>query len=149
MELIRAIRNIRAERNVEPGRAIPLLLSAGDERAFLEGQRATLVALAKLAPEALEIATRLPDPPEGSIPLVVGPLEAFLPLAGLMDPETEIARLQSELAEAEAQSMRLETLLAGEFSARAPAEIVEKERRRLAEFNERITKLNAQIESLR
>ncbi len=148
MELVRAIRNVRAEKNVKPGRRIPAVLSAGGAAGSLQGQAATLAALAHLDENALQITDSLPAKPEGSIALVVGTVEVYLPLASLVDAEEERGRLKKELSDTEAQVQRLEKLLGSSFAEKAPAPVVQKERDKLAAFKGKSYKLREQIEAL-
>ncbi len=148
MELVRAIRNLRAEKNVKPGRRIPAIFAAGNSASSLRSQAATLSALAHLDENALQITDTLPEKPQGSIGLVVGPVEVYLPQAGLVDADEERGRLSKELFDAEAQVQRLETLLSSSFAEKAPAPVVQKERDRLAAVKETAQKLREQIEAL-
>jgi valyl-tRNA synthetase len=145
MEVVRAVRNLRAEKSVPLGRRIPAVLVSANYAGVLREQAATIAALAHLELESLEIMEALPTRPEGSIALVVGPVEVFLPLAGLVDPEEERARLQKELAEAELQIKRLEKLLKSPFAEKAPAAVVQKEREKLAGYQETAEKLRGQL----
>jgi valyl-tRNA synthetase len=110
--------------------------------------RFAISTLAKVDPSRLEIRPRLDEIPEDAIPLVVGSIEIFLPLAGMFDLEAERDRLREELHEAQAQIERLENLMAGPFSERAPEEIVKKERRKLEGLRETRLKLQDQLEAL-
>jgi valyl-tRNA synthetase len=80
--------------------------------------------------------------------IAFGPVEIYLPLEGLMDNTEERERLTRALSEAESQAERLQKLLAGSFAERAPAEIVQKERNKLAGYEETVEKLRKQIESI-
>jgi valyl-tRNA synthetase len=144
-ELVRAIRNLRAEKQVKPGQRLPATFAAGEHLPILEGQAATLAALAGLDPDRLVIQPGLDGKPDGHIALVVGPVEVYLPLAGLVDLDEERARLQKDLAEVNAQIERLHALLAGPFAQKAPPAVVEKEQARLAAFKETAEKLRNQI----
>jgi valyl-tRNA synthetase len=148
MDLIRGIRNLRAEKNVPPGKLIPANLVAS-ERYFqtLQSQLKTIAALSYLDEEQLTLTTELASPPSGSISLVVGPLEVYLPQQGMVDLEGERLRTQKELVEAEAQIERLEKLLASPFAQKAPPAVVDKERQRLEGFQDVAEKLKRQLES--
>ncbi len=147
-EIVREIRNLRAAKNVPPSRRIPASFAAGEAMSMLSEQKTTLAALARLDPQQLSVEAALPEKPEGSIALVVGPVEIYLPLAGLVDPEEERQRLDKDLAEARAQIERLEKLLAGPFAQKAPPPVVEKEREKLAGYRQTAEKLKAQLELL-
>ncbi len=67
---------------------------------------------------------------------MVGPVEIYLPLAGLVDAVEERQRLEKELDEVSAQIARLENLLAGSFSEKAPPAVVQKEREKLEGYRE-------------
>ena len=147
-ELVVAVRNLRAEKEVEAAQKIPIAIKAGNLAGFFEANRAALAWLARLDPEAVQIAADL-DPPAGSLPLVVGQIEAYIPLAGLRDPEQERLRITKELTAANDQVERLERLLSSEFSKRAPAEVVGKERDKLAALQGTASKLKQQLAALK
>jgi valyl-tRNA synthetase len=148
MDLVRAIRNLRAEKGVKPGRRIPAVLSAGEAFDTITSQASLLSALAYLDHNALQITPSLASKPQGSIALVVGPIEVYLPQAGLVDLQEEKLRLKKELSEAEAQVDRLEKLLASSFAEKAPGPVVQKERDKLSAYRETSEKLKAQIDAL-
>jgi valyl-tRNA synthetase len=148
-EIVRAIRNLRAEKRVDHGRRIPVTFAAGDYTPIIEAQAATIAALAKLDPAQTDIHASLDEKPEGSIVLVVGPVESYLPLAGLVDIEEERARLEKDLAEAESQIIRLTNLLDSPFSEKAPEEVVQNEREKLETYQETAEKLRQQLEELK
>mgnify|MGYP000707665357 CR=1 FL=1 len=145
-EIIRAIRNVRAEKKVAPAKRIPALMAGGAKTALLQEQAAVIAALAGLEADGVEIRPAFERKPEQAVALVVGAVEIFLPLAGLADLEAERARLQKELAEAEAQIARLEKLLASDFAVKAPPPVVQKEREKLAAYQETARKLKAQLQ---
>ncbi len=147
MDIIRTIRNARTEFNVEPGKRIPALISAGAASALLESQRAIIASLARLEPGAFQIAKRAAKPAQ-SLALVVGKIEIYLPLAGMIEIEKEKARLAKEIAQARADIERVEKLLAGEFAKKAPKQVVEKQRDALAANRERAARLDAQLAGL-
>ena len=144
-EMIRAIRNIRAENKVQPSRKIACTISAGEKAALIEDQRQTFVSLAGLDPDALAIVKEPLAPSDEQITLVITPVEITIPLAGLVDAEAEKERLNKELAEAESQIERLEKLLNSPFAQKAPAAVVEKERAKLAEYQETAVRLKLQL----
>ncbi len=149
-EIVRAIRNLRAEKNVKPDRRIPatfVLAREGNQALHdvLAGDRKVIASLAGLDDAKITLVDSLPSKPEGHVTLVVGSVEIHLPLSGLVDAEAEKARLGKELAETEAQIARLEKLLASDFANKAPAPVVQKERERLAMFRETMEKLKSQL----
>jgi valyl-tRNA synthetase len=147
-ELVRAVRNLRAEKGVRPGRRIPATLVSASAATILRQQAAAIAALAGFDAQALVIQESLASKPEGHVALVVGPVEVYLPLAGLVDPAEERARLEKDLGEARAQIERLERLLDGPFAEKAPLEVVQKESDKLAAYQETATKLESQLDAL-
>jgi valyl-tRNA synthetase len=148
MELVRLIRNLRAEKGVPLGRRIPAVLVSSSFAGVLRDQASVVAALAHLSPDKLTITESLEARPEGSIALVAGPVEAYLPLAGLVDVEEERQRLMKELADSESQIQRLEGLLSSPFAQKAPPAVVQKEQDKLLAYQETAQKLRAQIEAL-
>ena len=144
-EIVRAIRNARAEKKVAPGKKIPARIIASEKLDVLEGQKATLCALAGIDPEKLTLTQQAVYRDEQEVALVVGGVEVRLPLSDLVDQEAENQRLLAELAEAEKQVERLETLLGGAFGSKAPAQVVEKEREKLAAYRATAQKLRDQL----
>jgi valyl-tRNA synthetase len=147
-EVVRAIRNLRSEKNVKAGRRIPATLVSEGAAGVMRDQAAAIAALAQLDPQALNILESLPERPEGHIALVVGPVEVYLPLAGLVDTKEERQRLEKDLADLQSQIERLEALLASPFAQKAPPPVVQKERDKLAGFQETAEKVRAQLDML-
>ncbi len=146
-EIVRSIRNLRAEKNVKPGKRLEATIAAGTRTAMLEEQRATIASLAGLDEAHLTILPSLDAKPEGYVALVAGPVEIYLPLAELVDIEEQRARLEKELAEAESHITRLETLLSSDFANKAPKAVIQKEREKLAAYQETAGKIKAQLKS--
>jgi valyl-tRNA synthetase len=148
MDLIRSIRNIRSEKRVEAGQKIVCKIQAGEAVELIQSMKTVIAALAHLDLERFEVAKVLGQPPVDSVPLVVGNVEAYLPLSGMVDLEVELDRVNRELENVEGQIDRLKELLAGPFSSRAPKDIVEKEAEKLAALEETAQKLRSQKEAL-
>jgi len=147
-QLVTAIRNARSAKGVEPGRRIEALIQAGDLAAMLQSEAPALAALARLDPEKLRIEAQLEATPEQAVPLTVGPLQVFLPLAGMVDLDQEQARLTRELEQVHSQITRLQGLLAGPFAERAPSEVVQAERKKLEDLQQSAAQLQEQIQAL-
>jgi valyl-tRNA synthetase len=145
-EMVRAIRNIRSEYKVEPGRRITCTISAGDKVGTVEAQKKTFASLAGIDLEGLTIVEKPLEPSEECVMLVITPVEISLPLAGLVDPQAERARLEKELAEVQMQVERLEKLLASPFAQKAPPDVVDKEREKLAAYQETAERLKQQLD---
>jgi valyl-tRNA synthetase len=132
-ELIGGIRNVRNEYKVEPARWVAATIAGGPRTALLNEQRALLVRLARVADDQLMIVEQLASEPAHAATLVVGDVEVFLPLAGLIDLDAERARLGKELEQADADIARRAARLdnAG-FVDKAPANVIQRERDGLA-----------------
>jgi valyl-tRNA synthetase len=148
MELIRGIRNRRADYRVTPGKRIPALIAAGDAVDVLEKQRDELCALAKLDSGRLTIDESV-EPPAQAATIVAGEATCYLPLAEIVDLEEERERLAETLADLKERIAHSEKLLDGQFAERAPEHIVQRERDKLAELRAERAKLVDRLESLR
>ncbi len=141
---IGAIRAARTELNVPPSARLRLLQHGATALTLerLLRHREPLVRLARLA--EIELADQ--PPPERSIVVVVDETTFALPVGEVVDLERERQRLGRELAKAEAEARRLEQRLADAgFLARAPAEVVEEQRERLAELARTRERLGAAL----
>jgi valyl-tRNA synthetase len=147
-DLVRAVRNLRSEKKVTPGKKIAATIVAGDKLAVLEAERRSIAALAHLDLQNLVISASLPEKPQGQVGLVVSGVEVYLPLADMVDAAAERARMQGELKEIESQIERLEGLLNSPFAGKAPAAVVEKERQKLATCHESAGKLKQQLKDM-
>ena len=148
MELVRAIRNARAEYGVDPGRCIAATMVGGSRTDLLLDQREVLVSLSRLDPERLAIAPTLTQRPRQALALMIGGVECYLPLAGMVDLEAEREKLARELEEVADLISRSERLLANEdFVTKAPAHVVEREREKLAQNKAQEAKLQARLSS--
>jgi valyl-tRNA synthetase len=148
IEAVRIIRNARAEQKVEPTRKITALIAAGEQQATVSALRNTLARLAGLDMQTLKIETALMTKPANALTLVASGMEIYLPLAGMLDADKERERLRKELAQAESDVTKAEKLLDSDFAKRAPAAVVEKERAKLAEAQDRRAKLQERITAL-
>ncbi|MDP9352796.1 MAG: valine--tRNA ligase [Chloroflexota bacterium] len=146
MELVRTVRNARSESNVPPSRLVSALLSAGPHTGVLQEQSSLLARLARINPKELWIEPRISAPPAQAVSLVVGAVQMYLPLAGLVDLEEERKRLEGEIAVALAEAERARALLDNpQFAERAPAQVVDRERARLASAEERAALLRERL----
>src|SRR5688572_18499011 len=97
----------------------------------------------------LQVEAELAERPSQALHLIAGAVEIYLPLAGMVDLAGERTRIEGELKAALDQRARLEALLANDgFVSRARPDVVERERGRLVDANERLQKLEAQLAGL-
>ncbi|MCS6841683.1 MAG: valine--tRNA ligase [Roseiflexus sp.] len=144
--LITGIRNIRTEYRVEPARLIAATIVAGAQTALIEAQRSVIARLARIDADQLTITESLEQRPANAAALVIGSIEAYLPLAGMIDLEAERARLLKELEAAQAEAARREARLATPgFVEKAPAAVVQRERDGLAAVRETIARLQERL----
>ena len=139
-DIIVRIRDARNQANVEPARRVQVILAAGEQLAMLKAQAPLIEFLART--EKPQLYESLAEKPEQAMSLLAGAVEIYLPLAGLLDIAKELARLDKELAATEQEIARTRGKLANEsFVTRAKPEVVQKERDRLIEHEERLNKL--------
>ena len=123
-----AVRNIRAEMNIAPGKPLEALLrdASAEARRRVEENRGFIQTLARL-----ESITLLPAGDKGpvSVTKLVDGAELLIPMAGLIDKQAELERLAKEVARIETEISRIDSKLANDgFVARAPEAVVAKER---------------------
>ena len=146
-EIVQAARNLRNELGVPPGKRGMLRLASDGRR---HGEIARLLphveALAKM--EAVELVESLPSEQQ-AVSTVVADIEIQLPIAGLIDLAKERDRLGKERDGLAQRVAGVDKKLANaNFTERAPAEVVDRERQRRAELAESLEKLEAQLRSL-
>ncbi|MFJ5436428.1 valine--tRNA ligase [Pectobacterium brasiliense] len=130
-QAIIAVRNIRAEMNIAPGKPLEVLLRdvTGEAQRRVEENRSFIQTLARL-----ESITLLPSGDKGpvSVTKLIDGAELLIPMAGLINKAAELDRLTKEVAKIEAEIERIESKLSNEgFVARAPEAVVAKEREKL------------------
>ncbi len=146
MQAITAVRTIRSEMNVPPGREAEVMAHAGGrEAALLESGRELMATLARAHMVIDPAAAR----PPFAAAAVVGDSELFVPLKGLIDLDLERRRLTKELERVTKEHASAEARLANEqFLARAPAEVVTRERDRMGELSTVSAKLRRTLAAL-
>ncbi|MBM2850896.1 MAG: hypothetical protein HW418_3838 [Anaerolineales bacterium] len=156
MEIIRAIRNARAQVETRHGasvqsKKIPATIVAGEKAKWLAEQRPTLIALARLEDQQFRIFADLPEKPaaRNAITLVIATTEVYLPLEGLVNLGEERERLAKELADLDRQIQKSGGLLASDFARKAPAAVVDKERAKLAALKESRAKVEERLKAMK
>ncbi|RLM21412.1 valine--tRNA ligase [Brenneria alni] len=130
-QAIIAVRNIRAEMNIAPGKPLDVLLRDASAEAVrrIEENRSFIQTLARL-----ESITLMPAGDKGpiSVTRLIDGAELLIPMAGLIDKDAELDRLAKEVIRIDAEIGRIESKLSNEgFVARAPEAVVAKEREKL------------------
>ena len=150
LELIRAIRNRRAEMNIAPSRKAAVFIETRYADAF---NSATAPFFARLASASgIEVAESFPAgrvSADTCVQVVTPAATAYLPLSDLVDYEKERARLTAEIAKVSAEVERLDKKLSNQgFVAKAPAAVVDAERAKLAAAREKLTATEAALAKL-
>ena len=150
LELIRAIRNRRAEMNIAPSRKAAVFIETRYADAF---NSATAPFFARLASASgIEVAESFPAgrvSADTCVQVVTPAATAYLPLSDLVDYEKERARLTTEIAKVSAEVERLDKKLSNQgFVAKAPAAVVDAERAKLAAAREKLTATEAALATL-
>ncbi|MDX1345429.1 MAG: class I tRNA ligase family protein, partial [Sedimenticolaceae bacterium] len=149
MQFILGIRKIKGEMNISPGKQVPVLLAnctpideqrAIDHRAYLDFLGRT---------ESISVLSGADEEPESAITLV-GDMRVLIPMAGLIDKEAEIKRLEKEIGRFDGEIQRLEKKLSNSgFIDKAPEAVVQKERDKLVDAEKALANLQAQITKIR
>ena len=148
-ELIASVRNIRGEMKLGNAVRLPVLLQnvSSDEDARLSRIKNQFKALAKV--ESLEIVKEGDEVPLSSSSMV-GQLRVLVPMKGLIDPTAELARLGKAHEKLQKQADGIARKLGNEgFVSKAPAEVVDAEKAKLAELEGQLTAMTAQMEQLK
>ncbi|MCQ8127440.1 valine--tRNA ligase [Methylomonas rivi] len=143
-EFILGIRRIRGEMNIAPGKPLNVLLQNGSmaDQEALQATESYLLKLGRL--ESITWLRLTDNTPESAIALV-GDMKILIPMAGLIDKDAELARLEKEIQRIEKEVPRIEGKLNNAaFVDKAPPEVIAKEREKLASLQSSLKNLNEQ-----
>ncbi|MGE0342307.1 MAG: valine--tRNA ligase [Porticoccaceae bacterium] len=147
-QVILGVRTIRGEMNIAPGRKLPLYFRHGEsaDHARLDVNRSYLARLANLDDMVwLEPGV---EPPAAAT-VLAGAMELHVPLAGLIDKDAELARLDREIAKSTQEIQRLNGKLGNaSFVANAPPDVVEREREKASAAADALGRLSTQRERI-
>ncbi|MGF6948233.1 valyl-tRNA synthetase [Neobacillus sp. B4I6] len=149
VEMIRAVRNIRAEVNTPMSKKIKMLVKAKDETVLkaIENNRGYIERFCN--PEELQMGVDL-ETPEKAMTAVITGLEIILPLEGLINIDEEIARLEKEFERLNKEVDRVQKKLSNEgFMKKAPESVVAEERAKEDDYREKRAIVEARIKELR
>lgn len=149
MDIIRAVRNIRAEVNTPMSKKVPMTISAKDEQtsAVFEVNKGYIEKFCN--PDGLTIGANL-EAPAQAMSAVVSGAEIFMPLAGLINIEEEIARLEKELDKWAKEVKLVSGKLSNErFVSKAPEALVATEREKLADYEAKYATVEKRIAELK
>ncbi|MGF1844796.1 valine--tRNA ligase [Vibrio clamense] len=145
---ITAIRNLRAEYDIAPSKGLEVMIKVADEKdaARIEANMIVLNSLAKL--DDIKVLADGEATPACATKLV-GKSELMIPMAGLINKDAELARLDKEVAKTQGEIKRIEGKLGNEgFVAKAPEVVIAKEREKLEGYKETLVKLEAQKQTI-
>jgi valyl-tRNA synthetase len=148
MDVVRSVRNIRAEKGVEPARFVETYLLTDGLRDMFAAGVDIIEFLARARP--LHVVTSPDDAPrESVITAVLAEAQVIVPMAGLFDSDAERERLQKQIGEAEGEADRQRAKLGNEaFRSKAPAQVVQREEERLAAAESRAQGLRERLAEL-
>jgi len=141
---ILGVRRIRSEMDINPGKQLAVLIQNGSpqDQEQLNSQQRFLMSLARL--ESITWLEADATTPESAIALV-GEMRILIPLAGLIDKQAELQRLSKEIEKLRKELEKLNAKLDNpKFVARAPADVVEKDKQRVAEMSASLQQLATQ-----
>jgi len=149
MEVVRTIRNARAEYKVDMGKWVESSIYAGNHRAELKGKAAVIETLAKTRPLHILQRDQRPSKSEKSMVYVLKNADVVIPLEGMVDIEAERERLSKEMGVLEREIARLTQRLGDDqFTSKAPAAVIEKERSRLKEYGDKFNRMKSELQQL-
>jgi valyl-tRNA synthetase len=149
MDIIRAVRNIRAEVNVSMGKKIELIIKPanGQVLAILERNEEYIRRFSNTSSLLIDLHA---VNPEKAMTAVVTGADLYFPLAGLIDMAQEIIRLEKELTTFHAEVERIEKKLSNEgFVSKAPAKVIDEEKAKLLDYADKRDKVIARIAEMR
>ncbi|RZI90015.1 MAG: valine--tRNA ligase [Pseudomonas sp.] len=143
-QLMNGLRNIRAEMNIGPGKPLPLFLknAGGEDQRRLRENEPLLKKLAKV--ESFTVLGEADEAPLSATALV-GDLQVLVPMAGLIDKDAELARLNKEIQRLQGEVQRVGGKLSNAaFVDKAPPAVIDKERAKLAEAEQALANFTEQ-----
>ena len=147
-EFVNGIRKIRSEMDIPPGKGLNVLLQnfSAQDQVYFKNSQQYIYYLAKV--ENIEWI-KDETAPESAITLV-GEMKILIPLAGLIDKDAEIARLEKEIKKESSNLEKTQAKLNNpNFSDKAPKDVVEKERNRAEELQKKLAQLNEQVDKIK
>ncbi len=148
-QFIMGVRQIRSEMDIKPGKPLPVLCQNGsdqDQTRLMQNQN-LLKSLAKL--ESISWLNE-GEPAAESATSIVGDMSLLIPLAGLIDKDVELARLNKNIQKFEQEAKRIESKLGNDgFVSKAPEAVVNKEKEKLSEAKSALASFQAQADKIK
>ena len=146
-QFILGVRRIRAERDIAPGKSLPVRVKGGsaEENRWLDRDQSYLKTLGRI-----ESIKRIDTEPDDAVVALAGEMTLLVPLADLIDPQAELQRLEKDLARLQQDKQRIAQKLANRnFVDRAPEEVVNKERQRLEDTSTSLERIEVQYKRVK
>jgi len=147
-QFVMSVRKIRSEMDIAPSKKLPVMLANLNDSdvAYLDANLASLISLAKL--ESVDALSDESKAPEAAVALI-GEMKLLIPMAGLIDKASELARLAKEIDKLQSEIKRLNGKLSNEsFVAKAPEAVVAKEKQKLEDNQKALENLETQHEKI-
>jgi valyl-tRNA synthetase len=149
IEIVRSIRNVRAQYKVKPSKWVEARVYAGELLSNLVAEASMIETLAKVGPLTILDRQKRESTKDTDLVLVLKEAEVVVPLAGMMDQLAEEQRLAKESEEIKERMARLEARLRDKiFLNKAPSQVVEKEKEKLALLEDKLKRLNRELSQL-
>jgi valyl-tRNA synthetase len=149
MEIVRTVRNARAEYKVDVGKWIESKVYADTLLKDINGKTAAIETLARTRPLEILSRNRRQAGNEKAMVAVLKDADVVIPLAGMVDFEAEKARLSKEIEILEREIGKLNDRLSNDqFTFKAPPAVIEKERGRLRDYSDKLSRLQTELKQL-
>ncbi len=149
MEVIKSVRNIRGEMNVPPSRKADLLIAANTDSNYAAVEEGADYIEYLAGASSVTLKKDLDTKPDNAMSAITKGIEIFIPLKGLIDYEKEIARLKKESGTLEKELARVNGKLSNSgFIDKAPADVIEKEKAKQKEFQEKKNAIDERLAAL-
>jgi valyl-tRNA synthetase len=150
IEIVRAIRNVRAQHNVESSRWITASIYSSNPLEIIAPYLQAIETLSRAKPVTLQDAREKGIPGENDLVMVLKDAEVIIPMASMVDLEAEKKRLEKEIDRDRAEFERLEARLKDNaFLSKAPAVVVEKERAKLEVIKDKLARMQKELDRLK
>jgi len=149
IEIVRSIRNVRAQYKVKPSKWIEARVYTGELLSSLSAEANMIETLAKVRPLTILGRQKRESTKNRDLVLVLKEAEVVVPLAGMVDRLAEEQRLVKESEEIRERIAQIETRLRDNaFLSKAPAQVIEKEKQKLAMFEDKLKRLHQELSQL-
>jgi len=146
VEIIRSIRNVRAQYRVETSRWVEAQIYADRLASGITHYAGAIQSLARVSPVTFVDSRPEASASDNALVLVLKEAEVVIPMASMFDLEAEKKRIQNEIGQVQAEVARLETRLKDHaFLTKAPAAVIEKERQKLHTLTDKLERLKQQM----